>query len=54
MVTDVVLEHVRISSGTAGLTIRNANGIRLEDAHVIPAQGSPVIVQDARVEGLER
>jgi len=53
-VTDVVLEHVRISSGTAGLTIRNANGIRLEDVQVIPAQGPPVIVQDAQVEGLER
>ena len=50
----MVLEHVRITSGTTGLIIRNANGIRLEDVQVIASQGPPVIVQDAQVEGLEK
>ncbi len=53
-ITNVFLQHLRISSGTTGLTIRNAKGVQLQDVQVVSAQGQPVIVQDAQVEGLEQ
>jgi hypothetical protein len=49
---NVVLENVEIAAATTGLTIRNARGVRLENARVTAKEGPPFIVQDAQVEGL--
>jgi polygalacturonase len=52
LVQNVVLENVHISAATTGLTIRNANGVRLKNVRVTATEGPPFIVQDAQVEGL--
>src|SRR5207247_148431 len=48
-VSDVVLENVRISAPTTGLTVRNAKDVRFQKVRVIAAEGPPVILQDAEV-----
>jgi hypothetical protein len=50
--SDVVLENVRISAPT-GLTIRNANAIKLKDVKIETQKGPPFIPDNAIVEGLE-
>jgi len=47
---NVTLENVRISAANAGLTIRNADGVRLNKVSVTPKQGPPLVVQDAEVD----
>jgi polygalacturonase len=42
------------SSAGAGLTIQNAESIRLKNTRVTPGEGPPVVVRNARVEGLEK
>ena len=54
LVTGVVLENVRISSATNGLTIRNAKAVQLKNVQITPSQGRAFIVNDAQVEGLEQ
>jgi polygalacturonase len=54
VVSNVVLENVRISAQTTGLNIRNAKGVHLQNVRVIPKTGPPIILQDAEVEGLEK
>ena len=51
-VRNVVLENVRISAATEGLTIRNATGIRLKNVRVTAKEGPPFLVRDAQVDGL--
>jgi polygalacturonase len=52
-VKGVVLEDIRITSATEGLTIRNAQAVELKNVKVHPAEGPPFIVKDAQVQGLE-
>jgi hypothetical protein len=52
-ISNVVLENVRISAGTTGLTIKNAKGIELKNVRVTAAKGPAFIVQNAKVEGLD-
>jgi polygalacturonase len=52
-ISDVVLENVQITAGTAGLTIKNAKGIRLNQVQITAAKGPPFILDNAQVEGLE-
>jgi len=47
---NVTLENVQISAANAGLTIRNADGVRLNNVSVTPKQGPPLVVQDAEVD----
>ena len=49
---DVLLENVQISAATTGLTIRNADGVRLKNLRVTPKEGPAFLVQDAEVDGL--
>ncbi len=49
---NVTLENVQISAARAGLTIRNADGVRLKNVVVTATDGPPFVVQDAEVEGL--
>jgi polygalacturonase len=51
-IRNVTMENVQISAAGSGLLIRNAAGVRLKNVRVTPKEGSPVIVQDAEVEGL--
>ena len=53
LVTNVSLTNVRISAQT-GLTIRNATAVRLKDVRVETKQGPPFILENAKVEGLDR
>jgi polygalacturonase len=48
----VVLKNVQVSAATTGLTIRNADGVRLKDVRVQAKEGPPFVVQDAQVSGL--
>ena len=54
LVENVVLENVKISAETTGLTIRNARGVQLKNVQVTAKQGPPFIVENAQVEGLEK
>ena len=49
---NVTLENVQISAAKAGLTIRNAGGVRLKNVLVTAKDGPPFVVQDAEVDGL--
>ena len=49
---NVTLENVEIAAAKAGLTIRNAGGVRLKNVSVTAKEGPPFVVQDAEVEGL--
>jgi hypothetical protein len=48
-----LIELIQISAAKAGLTIRNASGVRLKDVSVTPKEGPPFVVADAEVEGLK-
>ncbi len=50
--SNVTLENVQISAAKAGLTIRNAGGVRLKNVLVTAKDGPPFLVQDAEVDGL--
>lgn len=52
-VSDVVLENVNISAST-GMTIQNANDIKLKNVKIETQQGPPFILKNAQVEGLEQ
>jgi polygalacturonase len=52
LISDVVLENVRISSATTGLTIHNARGIQLKNVQITPHEGPPLVLDNAQVEGL--
>lgn len=51
-ISNVVLENVRIRAAGAGLSIRNARGIRFKNVAIANQQGPPFIVENAQVEGL--
>ena len=53
LISDVVLENVRITAATTGLSIRNAKGIQFKDVQITPQEGPPCILDNAQVEGLE-
>ena len=50
LVTDVLLENVHITA-TEGLTIANAKGVQFRNVKIEAAKGSPVILDNAKVEG---
>jgi polygalacturonase len=50
-ISNVVLENVRILSST-GLTIRNAEGVKLNNVQITVGQGPPYILENAKVDGL--
>jgi polygalacturonase len=52
LANEVTLENVAIEADT-GLTLRNAHGVRFKDVVVKVRQGSPVLVHNAVVDGLE-
>jgi DNA sulfur modification protein DndE len=52
VVSNLMLENVHISA-PAGLTVRNANGIRLKNVKIEAAKGEPFLLENASVEGLE-
>ncbi|HVU26781.1 MAG TPA: glycoside hydrolase family 28 protein [Verrucomicrobiae bacterium] len=54
LIADVVLENVHIDTATTGLMIRNAKGIELKNVQITAKKGSPVIAENAQVEGLEK
>jgi polygalacturonase len=51
LVSDVLLENVRIDAATTGLMIKNAEGIQFKNARITVGKGPPVITENARVEG---
>lgn len=51
-ISNVVLKNVRISAATTGLTVRNARHIQFKDVQVKPAQGAPIMLENAQIEGL--
>ena len=52
-ISDVVLENVRITAATTGLTIKNARGVQFKNVTVINKKGPPIIADNAQVEGLK-
>ncbi len=52
-IANVVLENVSIRAVTAGLSIRNARGIRFKNVTVVNQHGPPFILENAQVEGLK-
>lgn len=52
-ISNVVLDNVNIQAAAAGLSIRNARGIRFKNVAVASQQGPPFIVENAQVEGLQ-
>ena len=52
MISNVVLENVHISAAKS-FEVRNARGIRLENALVTAKAGPPFVTEDAQIEGLE-
>ncbi len=53
LISDVVLENVRITAATTGLAIRNARGIQFKDVQITAQEGPPCVLDNAQVEGLE-
>jgi polygalacturonase len=53
LVTNVVLENVHITSQT-GLTIGNAEGVKLKNVTVDVKKGEPIMIHQAQVEGLPK
>ncbi len=51
-ISNVVLENVRITAATTGLSIKNAKGIQLKNVQVTNKEGPPFILENAEVEGL--
>ncbi len=52
-ISNVVLQNVQISA-EKGLTIKNANGVRLKNVHITAKEGPPFILDNAQVEGLSQ
>ena len=52
-ISDVVLENIRITAAAAGLTVKNANGIRLKNVTILNRQGPPVVLDNAQVDGID-
>jgi polygalacturonase len=52
-VSNVVLENISIRAAAAGLSVRNARGIRFKNVTVVNQQGPPFILENAQVEGLK-
>jgi polygalacturonase len=52
-ISNVVLENVRISAATTGLSVKNAKGVLFKNVQVTCKEGPPVIVENAEVQGLE-
>ena len=52
-ISNVVLENISIRAAAAGLSIRNARGIRFKNVAVANQQGPPFILENAQVEGLK-
>jgi len=52
-ISNVVLENIRITAATTGLSIRNAKGIRFKNVTVINKEGPPFILENAEVEGVK-
>lgn len=53
VVSNLTLEKVHISA-PAGLTVRNANAVRLKNAQVKTERGEPFLLENASVEGIEK
>ncbi len=49
-IENVVLENVAIASQRAGLEIRHARGVILDNVEVTPAKGEAIVARDAEVE----
>lgn len=49
-IDNVLLENVRIESQRAGLEIRHARGVILDNVRITPAKGEAIVVNDADVE----
>ena len=54
LVSNVVLENVKISAAATGLSIRNAKGVQMKNVEVTAKEGPPFIVEDAKVTGLPK
>jgi hypothetical protein len=52
LVSKVVLDNIQIPA-PIGLTLRNANGLRLKNVKIVAEEGNPFLVENAQVEGLE-
>jgi polygalacturonase len=53
LISNVVLQNIRIAAATTGLTIKNVEGIQFKNVTVINQQGRPFILENAHVEGLK-
>jgi polygalacturonase len=53
LISNVVLENVRITAATTGLSIRNAKGIQFKDVQITAQEGPPCVLENAQVDGLE-
>ena len=53
LISDVTLENVQITAATTGLKIQNAKGIQFKNVHISAQLGSPVIMDNAEVAGME-
>lgn len=53
-IENILLEHVNLSAGQAGLEIRNAKGVECKNVKVAARTGPSIIVTNAEVHGLER
>jgi polygalacturonase len=53
LISDVVLENIRISA-PAGLTVRNAKGVKINNVKIEVEEGKPYILENAVVEGLDK
>ncbi len=54
LVSEVVLENVKITAAETGLTIQNAEKVKLEGVTITPKKGPAFITQDAQIEGLPK
>ena len=52
-ISNVILENVQIAAATKGLTVKNAKGVQFKNVHVTCTEGTPVVVENAQVEGIE-
>jgi polygalacturonase len=50
-ISEVTLENVRITSEGTGLAVTNARAIHLQDVQITAAQGLPLVIQNAQVDG---
>ncbi len=52
LISDVVLENVRIDTATTGLMIKNAKGIQFKNVRITAKNGPPLVTENAQVEDL--